>query len=182
MKSYSDTGQKTTSFTTPRATIATNSEQAFFQWVHQEKQQYFTQHPENIQATVEQYYTKQNVKLRKQASRTPESYKHHYPRTVKTRLRVQKACEYLRKNYKLSINKLAFIINVSTKTVHNHLKNAAKHGFLKWTSALKRSKNSRGIINSKGQTYSWNGLRNLVNAFIQGRIDLLELALGENPP
>ena len=182
MNRYSSTLNQTTHSIPKRAAAPTNSEQAFFQWVHQEKQQYFQKHPENIQATVEQYYTKQNVKLRKQASRTPESYKHHYPRTVKTRLRVQKACEYLRKNYKLSINKISFIINMSTKTVHNHLKNAAKHGFLKWTSALKRSKNSRGIINSKGQTYSWNGLRNLVNAFIQGRIDLLELALGENPP
>ena len=123
-----------------------------------------------------------SFKLRKRTCRTLESYKHHYPRTVKTRLRTTLAVEYLRSKYKLSMNKIAEIVGVSTRTVHKRIKNSVQEGFIKFNSALRRSKNSTGIINTKGQHRSWLGLKRLIQAYIFGQIDNVYVALGDFPP
>lgn len=115
-----------------------------------------------------------------------KTYHHKYERTLKTQCRRLKAIEYIRYKYKLSMNRIAEVLQVSTRTVWRDIQVLRKlklhqsfNGKKKW---FRRSKIKKGIVNTCKAFLSWKTLKALLSAFIYGTFSTIEIALGDDPP
>jgi biotin operon repressor len=115
------------------------------------------------------------------------SYKLTYSRDPWTRARIRQAVKALRYGpNKLSINRIAKTLEISTRTVFIHIE-LLREGrsllqFYAGRARYRRSKKSPGIVSSKGVFISFKELSRRLKAFILGQIDTIEEALGEDPP
>lgn len=114
-----------------------------------------------------------------------KNYRHSFPRTLRTQIRRLRAVEYLRYRYHLGMNRIAETLGSSTKTVWLDVQLLRKIGHAAFDAIKKRyrrSKKSRGLVNTKGLFVSWKTLSERIRRFILGLIDSIELALGDDPP
>ena len=121
----------------------------------------------------------QHLKARRRRPR--KGYRHAHPRTLRTQCRRYEAVNYLRTRYRLSINRLAQIIGGSTRTIHEDVKAAVAplRRLRRWE---RRSKNSRGIVNSKGGLLTWKSLSRRVRDYLHGILNTIYEATGDEPP
>lgn len=119
--------------------------------------------------------------------KAPRTYKLAYGRDPRTRARLRQAIKALRYGpHKLSINRIARTLEISTRTVFKDLELLRELGAFKRFYAgrahYRRSKNSPGIRTSKGLFIPWEGLTRRLKAFIKGLLNTIYEALGEDPP
>lgn len=112
------------------------------------------------------------------SDRARASYKHRYPRDPQTFNRLLKSVEILRYKPRYSMNDIADIIGVSSRTIHNYTKKLYDLGFKAFNcmrnQLYRRSKNPSIL----------HRLSRIFRAFINGELDILDVfsLTGWDPP
>lgn len=109
-----------------------------------------------------------------------KGYRHANTRCLLTQTRRYITVDYLRRVYKLSINRLAQVIGGSTRTIQKDVN--ASVSPIRRIGRSYRGKNSRGIINSKGSLLTWEILSKRVMYYINGCLQTIFEVTGDDPP
>ena len=126
----------------------------------------------------------QHADLIKKKKKISKNYKHRYQRNALTTHRRMKVTKLLRYHFKLSMNNIAEVIGVSTRTINEDIQAHRRYGNKAFhVSRLGfRSKKCMGIITKIGEFLSFRTLKALVKAYINGLLDDLETLLGGDIP
>lgn len=100
---------------------------------------------------------------------------------IRDRARVGQAVVYLRYTYHLSMNVIAQVLDVSTRTVHRKISfgRLINNGF---DGASRRRRMEVKIVNTQGRVIGLKTLQALCQSFLHGIFDSIREALGDEPP
>jgi len=160
------------------------------EWFHQNPRgstgyigKYVDAEPTLIGALIQKQHA-DLVKKQKKNKKIIKGYNHKYKRNHVTTYRRMTVTKLLRYHFKLSINNIAEIIGVSSRTINEDVQAHRRYGNKAFHVSRLRfgSKKFIGIVTKIGEFLSFNTLKAIIKAFILGKINDLETLLAGDIP